>query len=512
MNNNLPGYQLNGALDQLASLLNCLRDEGLRFCSWKSNLHLAAGLSGATDLDLLIAPEDLGRFTAILEEQGCVAVSPPADGDHPGMSHYLGLDPETGVLFHLHLHDRLVLGQRFTKNYVIPLTDLFLDMTESRSGMPIVDPALELIILVTRTLLKYRLRDLIKDVLGIRTPGIREETMAEIAWCIDSSSEEELAASLEKCHDSIPPQIIQEFLSIVQHTPQAGRKIWALRLRLDAALKPFRRRNLLLATLIYFRALWERRLRPHFDSRLRTAGTGPTIAFVGADGSGKTSMSAEIATWLGAKLAVSRYYMGSKQPSKSTNWSYLGFRAFRRAHRDLSRRTRKNGMITTALASVRDVWLAAHHLAVASDRLARLRKSRSDNNLGRVVLLDRYPLDTIGQTRRERLLDGPSIEPGTSQTLKRLADLEVRLYQKFEPPDGLVFLTVDPQVAVARKPDHDPAVIADKAMAASNLLAKARASHLQNRVFEIDANQAWDPTLHVAKQIVWQILSKVRPN
>jgi hypothetical protein len=37
-----------------AVLLSTLRQNGVRFAHWKSNLHLAEALAGETDLDLLI--------------------------------------------------------------------------------------------------------------------------------------------------------------------------------------------------------------------------------------------------------------------------------------------------------------------------------------------------------------------------------------------------------------------------------------------------------------------------
>ncbi|HWL90278.1 MAG TPA: hypothetical protein VNP90_02835, partial [Actinomycetota bacterium] len=43
----------------LARLLDDLADHGVRFCHWKSNEHLAAGLAGRTDLDLLVDADQI---------------------------------------------------------------------------------------------------------------------------------------------------------------------------------------------------------------------------------------------------------------------------------------------------------------------------------------------------------------------------------------------------------------------------------------------------------------------
>lgn len=494
------------ALSDLSAIFAEATGEGIRFCSWKSNQHVAAGLAGDTDVDLLVAPESVERLRAILRSRGCLEVAPPPDGNHPGMSHFVGKDSETSTLFHLHIQNRLILGQRYSKNHVLPLDETFLDTAEVTAGVPQADPALELVVLATRALLKYRARDAVKDVLLIRTPGIPESTLSEVSWCLRALNEPDLDAAIAECSDVVPPDIVRTFLRVVRTEPRSGLSLWRLKRKLEAALAPYQRRSRLSALLVYAGTLGQRRLARGYDSRLRLE-SGLSIAIVGPDGSGKTTLTSELSSWLGNKLAVNVHYLGSKQPSLWTDYSYLIFRIFRRAHRDTSATLSERSVIRRFLSWWRDVMLATHHLLIARDRLRRLKRKEAEVADGRIVLLDRYPLEAIGQSKRLRLLDGPSIDPNGHRLVERMARLETRMYERFGLPDGLVLLKVDPRIAIARKPDHDPAVVEEKAEATSEAATLMKLSGNGSKLREVDSNLEWPKPLIQAKEIVWEMLS-----
>ena len=58
-----------------------------------------------------------------------------------------------------------------------------------------------------------------------------------------------------------------------------------------------------------------RKVRPATVTGKRVAGQGLVVAFIGSDGSGKSTLTAEIRKWLRYKLDVHGYYMGSGQGS-----------------------------------------------------------------------------------------------------------------------------------------------------------------------------------------------------
>jgi thymidylate kinase len=495
----------------LAELLADLDRRRVRYCSWKSNEHLGAALGGRTDVDLLVDPADAQRFRSVLEAHDVEPLLPPPRADFPGMRHYLGFDRSSGRLFHLHVHELLVLGERYVKNHHLPLEREMLDSVRPLDGVPVPSPELELVILAARSLLKYRARDVVKDVLKIRTPGLHDPLRAELDWLLAQTDDDAVRRTAEGISDVLPAGVVRGFLETYRRDPRDGLAFLALRERLRSALRARQRRGRLAAVLEASRTAWDRRAhlrrRPP-EVRMQPEGGGMTIGLVGADGSGKSTVAAELASWLGWKLQVRALYLGSKEPSRPSRWSYLVFRALRRGHRELGRRPRVRAL-AAPIGSARDGMLALHHLSIARDRLRRHRTGVREAAGGKMVVFDRFPLTTLSVEGDHRLFDGPQIRSVVPAPLGRLtralADVEERSYRTFTLPDLLLVLEVSPEVAIGRKPDHRPEVVTAKSRAAAELatLAERRASHAVARV---DADRPLDEVLLEVRRRVWDAL------
>ena len=497
-----------------AALRACLDDLArarVRFCAWKSNDHLLAALAGETDLDLLVDARDAVTFATVMARRGLKRLVPPATATYPGMRHYLGFDPGSGRLFHLHAHFALVLGQRYAKNHHLPLEREVLDRARSLHGVPVPAPDAELALLVARALLKYRARDLTKDVLGVRSPGIPEATRAEVRWLLGQGAEP-TALGGDAVGTVVSSDIVSRFLQLMETGPRSGVDILRLKARLEHSLRGFQRRSRLHASATYGRALVRRRRRRLLGQRdepaMTLSGGGTTVALVGADGAGKSTVAVEVARWLGWKLEARVHYLGSKQPSHPTTWLYVGFRALRRGHRAASRRVGEGSAATIPLAELRDLALALHHVAVGLDRRRHLGQARDDARAGAIVLTDRYPLGCLSDRLDHRLLDGPQIEavlgPRLSWPVRTLASAERRMYGRFGLPDHLVLLDVDPVVAAGRKPDHRLDTIRTKSRAGAELADLAEAAGVA--VTRVDADQPLDRVLLDVKGGLWDVV------
>jgi thymidylate kinase len=503
------------AIPALREVLDDLARRGIRYCSWKSNEHLREALEGRTDLDLLVHADDLVAFRAVVAEHGLKRLVPPPRADFPGMEHHLGFDDGSGRLFHLHVHDRLVLGERYVKNHRIPLEAAFLRTNGLLDGVPVPEPALELGVLAVRVLLKYRPRDAVKDVLGIRTPGITEPMAVELRWLLALASVEEVAG-VDGVREALPVDVVTDFLRAFVHDARDGATFFLLRGRLRRELRVHRRVGRVRATARSGIETWARRRR--FRRRppelgMRPANGGVAIAIVGADGAGKTTITAEIGRWLRWKLRVDSFYMGSKEPSVASRAAYLAFRATRRGGRAVASRLGGGSPLQRLLEALGRVALASHHLANAHDRLRRYREGSRSVRDGRVVLFDRFPLEAISSRDDHRLLDGPEIEralgPVSGRVAGWLARREERLYRRFSLTDRLIVLEVTPQVALERKPDHRAEVVERKSRAATEIaeLATSRAYRgLAGRevvVSRVDADAPMEVVLREVKARVW---------
>jgi hypothetical protein len=504
------------AIEALADLLTELDRHAIRYCSWKSNEHLSEALMGRTDLDLLIDPAHAARFREIVERAGIKSLVHPPRAWFPGMQHLLGIDRPSGCLFHLHVHELLVVGERFVKNHHLPLEADILDSASLLDGVPVPSAELELGILVARSLLKYRARDVVKDILKIRTPGLPSSTRTEIDWLLAQTTSDRVAAALRATGNIVPAGVAREFLEAYQKDPREGMAFLRLRGRLRWRLRLHQRRSKIRAIVTYSATTWARRRRFRRrppEIRMQPATGGLTIGIVGPDGSGKTTIATDLERWLGWKLQVRRYYLGSKQPSRASRWSYLAFRVLRRSRRSASG-SRLVSSFAEPIARARDLVLAFHHLSIGLDRRRRYRAGSRDAASGRVVIFDRFPLAFLGASSDHHLLDGPLIRSTITRPMGRvmraLAQGEERMYGGYRLPTHLVVLEVSPDVAITRKPDHRPEVISIKVRAMGELatLAENRGGSLG--VVRIDANQPLSEVRRGVRSSVWDALWRDR--
>jgi thymidylate kinase len=489
------------APETVVKFFHALNRAGVRYCHWKSNVRLVEGLNGRTDLDLLVDPEHRPIFQQFLAEYDIKPlVAAPGKG-YPGIENHLGFDPASGNLFHLHVHYKLVLGEQFVKNYHLPLEKQFLDSVSICHGVKIPSPELELIVFSLRALLKYRDRDAMKDTLSIRTPGLPGAVRQEVIWLLDQTSIERVVQTLGGLTDIVPASLITDFLQTVTTTPRDGRKLYHLRSQVRELLSRHQRHGRLHASTTYFREAWRRR-KSSSTRKMTLMHQGPKVALIGADGSGKSTMTKLLYKWLTWKLDVQLFYMGSKKPSRLSDWSYIVFRMARRSHTILSGVVGEKSLPARGLASLGQMLFYAHHLSLAHDRYQRYRESQKEAAVGSFVMYDRYPL--------EAPLDGPKIHllaDGNDSRLGRaFAKVEERIYQKIGPPDHYIVLDVSPEVSLERKPDHDGEAIRAKSQLLRKFMTTAGHPSASFDLIHIDADLPFAEVVDQLKRSVWQLL------
>ncbi len=501
------------SLEAVANLVQALNQHGVRYCHWKSNLRLEQGLRGQTDLDLLVDREHGQVFRRILCEHNVKPVLAAPGKRYPAIEDYLGFDPASGQLFHLHVHYQLVLGEQFVKNYRLPLEAHFLDSAQLRHGVKIPAPELEIIVLSIRALLKYRDRDAIKDVLSIRSPGLPTDILEEIAPLLEQTSLDRIAQTLAGVAGIVPADVVLQFLDIVVDTPRAGWSLCRLRRRTRRALGRYQRCSRLKATLKYFHELWRRRrslLKFSSDQNMTPIAGGTIMALIGADGAGKSTMCQKLAQWLGRRLNVHSYYLGSKQPSRRSELLYILFRIARRSQRAVSRWLGEKNVLSKWIGGLRDILLSAHHLSIGQDRRRRYRAGKKKAMAGSIVIYDRYPLESISTGTEFRLLDGPqiavTIDGEMGAITRALARAEKNLYRGIRLPDYLIVLGVSPDVSLQRKPDHRRAAIEAKARAVGELKAMANSDARKLGLIYLNADLPLEGVLSQLKTRIWRVL------
>jgi len=496
-----------GALALLSYFFNALHEQDIHYCHWKSTHGLPRALAGKTDLDLLVDRNDAHRFQNILSLCDFRPVISSPRRQFPAIQDYLGMDAQTGRLTHLHIHYRVVLGEEFVKNYYLPLEPAFLNNTRALCGVRVPLPEIEMLGLVLRALVKYRDRDIVKDMLHLGTGGLPPSTLDELHALGAQTTDERLLCAVERYLPFVSPDLFREFLYTIRHTPRAGWTLYRLRRQLRADLAPFRRWSSWQATRIYWNAILQdtppfNRLPSRSEKRKSPASGGLVLALVGADGAGKSTVVRELTHWLGWRLNVQTFYMGTTRPSRLTKFlgsisSFVGlpYAVCRRAFGDKHFVTRRTAELAQTAQYIRLV-------GQGRDRYRRYCAGRQKAARGSIVIFDRYPLHNVHLFGRT--MDGPRIAALHGDELRgltrRLVVAEEGWYRKIVPPEHIFLLRVRPEVSLARKPEHAP----ERIVAKSHALNELAESNTQVTV--IDAEKPLEAVLLEIKQRVWNLI------
>jgi thymidylate kinase len=172
---------------------------------------------------------------------------------------------------------------------------------------------------------------------------------------------------------------------------------------------------------------------------------------------------------------------------------------FRRSHTELSKVLGENNPLLKLLVRFRSIFLATHYLSVGKDREKRYRLAKKQAKEGAIVIFDRFPFFSP--------LDGAEIDKilGENQgwVVRKLAELERKLYESFDYLDLLIILDVDPAESIKRKPDHAYETIQYKYEALTRLNHYLDGNERGFQRVEVNANLPFDDVLLETKRKVW---------
>lgn len=493
-----------------------LDEAHIPYCHWKSNEHLRAGLNGDTDLDVIVDREHRQEVEQGLHSAGFKRFRTAPFHSHPATEDYLGFDEETGELVHIHLHYRLILGGEL-KQYHVPWADRILETRkrDEETGVYVCDPNVEMVLLLIRYALKLERRDYMREFVGGSYPG--RDIRREYDWLQERTDDQQVKRHATDLIGSESVEFVEALLD--------GLTIWKFRALREVVIAEFqiyrsfsrtgswvqrRRRRFLKKFRWYYRDF----ARPNLFRRTIPSG-GLIVAFVGPDGSGKSTTSSAISDWLSWKLDVYQLYMGSNDiysiPKRLLNlgWNiYTGLfgdpaasnNASSEADSESGDTSSENDTTESGSSILGRCWDAAYALVVSYEKRKKLKRVWRARNKGAVVITDRFPQNEI-----MGINDGPLLhewDDHPSKFRRWLSTCERRPYEwaQRNPPDVVVKLNVDPETSFERDPDANPEVIREKCEILQSL------SFGGAKVIEIDANQPKVDVIENAKDSVWSEL------
>jgi hypothetical protein len=469
----------------------------VRYCHWKSNDMLARSATGENDLDLLVSREDGGMFLSVLLRLGFRRAIAPGGREHPGVCHYYALDAPTGRFVHVHAHFLLVLGDDTTKNFRLPVEDAYLASVRHDDLFPTPAPEFELALFVVRMTLKHATWDAVATGKGRMGGNERRE----LTWLLERADLERTRAVVEEHLAGVGVELWARCLEAAREPLPLSARL-SLGRELLRALQPHARRPWPVDTTLRAvrRVTWgSRRYLLHLPARKRLEPTGATVAVVGGDGAGKSTAVEGVAAWLGGPLRVRRTHLGKPRPSPLT-LSVKGPMYVARAVGLLPGTARTVDPRTAGPEDFPGNAWALWHVLTARDRLRDYRRARRTAAAGGIVVSDRWPLPQI------RLMDGPRTtwlldhEEQLGRLTLALARAERNLYARMAPPDVLVVLRLDPEVAVSRRSDEPEDYVRRRNTEVWSVDWSGTGAQV------VDAEQPADVVLDEVRRAVWRRL------
>ena len=468
-------------------------NEKVSYCHWKGNDHLQEGLDGDTDLDVLLSKEDKEEGIAVLKEIGFRKFRSQFGSRYPDVEDWIGFDEATGRLIHLHLHFSLMTGHTGLKEYRLPWTEESLELRQqdAETGVYIMNPNLELISLYTRLVLKARHRYIAAARLD--KYRVNKHFTREIDYIKQRVDWNDVSHIASKYYGKDAP----EFVALAQGEGLSSREFLRLRAIVGRAMKPccryhgiglvVRRWYYLMA--VPFRIKQRNRYgRMNIIRKVANPQRGLTIAFLGQDGAGKSTVTKDIKKWLTWKIDAEQFYLGSGEH-------------FMPWERKLQQRLHGSSNI---VAKALRAWLPFSLLTKLARRVRRdITKANIYAAKGGIALFDRYP-----QTAYPGINDGPKIRstllPMVPKPLQGVAKWfvgkeERNLAKAVETEPDVVFkLMLSPEESMRRKPFEDEAGVRRK----HDIIKSLRFE--KSQVYDIDATQEYQAELTEIKNIIWQ--------
>lgn len=352
------------------------------YAHWKSNIALEKALKGKTDLDLLVSKNDSLKFIKIISEIGFKRVEPGLFKGYPSLEHYFCYDTLLDRFVHLHIHYRLIYGYRNIKEYHIPIENFFLEKRKLQKICYIPEPEMEYFLYVLRLFSKFRFSQKMK--LKFKKKIVDNE----LRFLLNKMNFEKFKLLIVEFPIFIEKQVKKAFLRVAEDKKFTGKDIKAI----TNFNNMFKRKSKFRKIFELFskKIIWKLTTQPkkHFFSG------GFSIAFVGVDGSGKSTMVKKIYKKFNKKFDVSHYYMGGKKDTLSLPnlFFYLivltGKIPLKIMKIFYSSKKKGYSLIFTLSTSLNRLI----EYIFAKNRLLRFKKGMKDTANGKVVIFERFPL------------------------------------------------------------------------------------------------------------------------
>ena len=493
-------------LSQIKLLLDALHNNDILYCHWKSNQHLSDSMTGATDLDILFDEKQKVKIESILNNLGYKLFQAIKQKQYKDIVDFIGLDLGAGKVIHVHTHYRLTLGEPFLKGYQLDFESKILEsrVINEDYGIFCINPAFELILLFLRESLKLRHRDVLLMNLKIKAQN-RENILEEYNWLRARVTDPEIYTFLKtifKDYTRIYEIVINEFnrkklkmLARIIKRELAGNRLYT---PLEALVTRWNRE----VKILISRKLGKYFAYPIVSKRINPRG-GLSVALMGADGSGKSTVARYLKETFEDKLDIYEIYFGRGDGKSSHSRKILT--SIKRLF--APEKMKKSSGITQYVSArnnslIRSTYKCMEAILVAREKRIKMKQMKLAKNKGMLVICDRFPQNQIMGYN-----DGPllhSFLKSNNFIYRTAAKMESKVYAMAEnnPPDIIFKLIANPELVEARKPGETSLERLD------NKIQGIKKMNFNNKcqVITIDAGISLNEVLYKIKKEIWNFL------
>ncbi|MCF2870942.1 hypothetical protein L0664_07685 [Octadecabacter sp. G9-8] len=415
-------------------VLSDIHAEDILYCVWKGRVKLDEVFAGTEDLDVLVNPADVTAFVQTLAAHQFFEVRKMAAKSDIGARDFFHMDA-SGRVFHIHIHTQIIFGNALIRDYHVP---------------------------IEHDLLRARIWDDDHEI-WCATPEhdqflflCRHSARKKNGFYVSFKSE---YASLRAFYDGVDldPELIPTIVpaaraALINDTAaQSG----AGRRGICQDLKPFRLKGRALSKMAAFVALaWVALLKRLGFAQAGVSvmqGGGMMVAFVGIDGSGKSSALERYKDRFSKRVGIETISMGSGQSGASfvrrIMFSVFGTKAKLKGH-TAARESGDRAGKPKKFPWYYQLWL----IICLWEKRSQLRRGLNAQRLGKIVLVDRWL-----QTQLLIAIDAPRTTnlATTGRLSDYLAALEADIFRLSDSlsPDLMFVMDVSPENSVKRKPE-----------------------------------------------------------
>lgn len=483
----------------LINVFSSLNDK-VRYAHFKSNMHLDASLKGETDFDILVDRRDQEAFVKIMLENNFVRMRTASVNRYEGVEDWVAFSDQSLRIIHFHIHWDFVVGQPNVKQYCLPMSDIILRSVTTRNidGTMIkcVTPSMELEILIIRSYLKFRKRDLLRYVVTQKV--LASDLNIEFNWLMSQMNEISLDA--QKLRFSSLPVI--DSIRVLK-----SNKIYKYLIYVWLLRNEYKNFRVFSPLEVLFKRYWSE-LQKRLVSNLikgnravkRTPNAGGlTVHFVGIDGAGKSTIQNALHDLLGKKVDVAKIYFGIGDGEKSWHRNLLEFFVSKNKYTK-----HKNNCVkkTIKLSSFKKFKRSIYAISIAMEKRSKLRKLLKLRAKGFIIICDRYPQFLIERDNDGFILDKENFNTGLWRFTYGLEQKIMKSFEQYHC-DILFLLDISAKNAYDRK-GEEPIEFLEQKNKSLRLIIEN--DNRAKDIVMLDAMTHHDDLMRKVSSVIWRYL------